>query len=185
MLVGAAFGAFNVCWWGLNFLLVDVLSLVPERPRMVSLDGLTGIGPTIAQCCENVVMAIYMPVAWLFAVLLLRFLLRRQWLAVVVLMVCSIGTWIPGNPNPVLFTPFAIVAFGGFLFVILRFGLLSGIVWGLYMWPATFVIFTLDTSAWYAGRSFFVMLLLAALAGYAFWISLAGRPLLRADVLES
>jgi serine/threonine-protein kinase len=184
ILIGAAFGVFNSCWWGLHRLIAASLSLPPERPPRADLASLSGIGPTIGQYFDHIVFAVYMPVAWLFAVLLLRFLLRRQWIAVLVLTAWAIGTWIPGQPSPLLFIPFAIVAFAGFLFVLLRFGVLSGIFWGLYMWPSSYVIFTLDASAWYAGTSLFTMLLLAAIAGYAFWISLAGRPLVRADVLE-
>ena len=63
-------------------------------------------------------------------------------------------------------------------------GLNRPVFWGIYMWLASSVVLTLDSSAWYAGRSWFTLLLFVALAGYGFWVSLSGRPLLKSEVLE-
>jgi len=41
-----------------------------------------------------------------------------------------------------------------------------------------------DVSVWFAGRSIVGLILLAVLAGFGFWISLAGRPLFARDLLE-
>ncbi len=43
---------------------------------------------------------------------------------------------------------------------------------------------TLDTSAWYFGRSFVVMALMTAIAAYAFWIALAAQPVFDLRLLE-
>ena len=134
---------------------------------------------------QNFALSLYMPVGWLFLLLLLRVLLRRQWLAVTVALLFAVVTALPDSSNPMIFFVFLSVAFGTFLFVLIRFGLLAPVFWGVYMWLPGFVVLTLDTSAWYAGRSWFTLVLFAAIAGYGFWISLAGRPLLRTDVLES
>ena len=42
---------------------------------------------------------------------------------------------------------------------------------------------TTDLSSWYAGRTIIGLLFLVVLAGYGFWISLAGRPLFARDFL--
>jgi hypothetical protein len=125
-----------------------------------------------------------MPVGWLLILLLLRVLLRRQWIAVVAVILFAAGLAVPSAANPMIFFAFMSVAFGAFLFVLLRFGLLAPVFWAVYMWLANSVVLTLDSSAWYAGRSWFTLLLFAALAAYGFWISLAGRPLMKSDVLE-
>jgi hypothetical protein len=44
---------------------------------------------------------------------------------------------------------------------------------------------TLDPSAWYAGRSCAVLLLLAALAVVCFYTSLGGKPLFGTDLFEA
>jgi hypothetical protein len=43
---------------------------------------------------------------------------------------------------------------------------------------------TLDPSIWYFGRSFFTMALMIAVAGYAFFLSLAAQPLFKLAMLE-
>jgi hypothetical protein len=43
---------------------------------------------------------------------------------------------------------------------------------------------TRDLSTWYAGASLSVLLIVVALAGYGFYASLGGRPLLGEELLE-
>jgi len=41
-----------------------------------------------------------------------------------------------------------------------------------------------DYTSWYAGHSLLTLVLRAVLAGYAFHLSLAGRPLFRGDLFD-
>jgi len=184
MLIGAAAGVFNQCWWGVYGLLQVRLSLPAEEPRATSLVALSGIGETIGNYFELFAMSLYMPVGWLLVMLLLRVLLRRQWIALLVITVFAVGTSMPGRANPALSGLFMLVAFSVFMIVVIRIGLLSGMFWAIYMYIASLVPLTLDSAAWFAGRSWFTLLLFAAIAGYGFWISLAGRPLMKSHVLD-
>ena len=184
MLIGAAAGVFIQCWWGFYRLVVGHLSLPVEQPSMASLISLSGTAETIGSYCQLFAMALYIPVGWLFLVLLLRVLLRRQWIAILAIIVFAVGTSIPGTANPMISGMFMLVAFSLFLFVLIRFGLLAAAFWAIYMYIGSLVVLTLDSSAWYAGRSWFTLLFFAATAGYGFWISLAGRPLVKSHVLE-
>jgi serine/threonine-protein kinase len=184
ILIGAAAGVFTQNLWGVHRLLLEFLERPAERPSAASLISLSGTPEAIGSVFQLVAFTLYMPVGWLFMLLLLRVLLRRQWLAVIVVMLFSVGLALPGTTNPLLFGLFLSVAFGTFILVLIRFGLLTPVFWGIYMWLASSVVLTLDSSAWYAGRSWFTLSLFAALAGYGFWISLAGRPLMKSDVLE-
>jgi hypothetical protein len=47
------------------------------------------------------------------------------------------------------------------------------------------VVLTADLSAWYAGRSLVALLFLAAIAGWGFYVSLAGRPLFLGKLLQT
>jgi len=184
ILIGAAAGVFNLCWWGIYRLVVDHFPLPLDRPFAASLLSLSGTGEMIGNYCQLFAMALYIPVGWLFLLLLLRVLLRRQWIAIIAVIVFAVGTATPGSANPMIFGMFMLVAFSLFLFVLIRFGLLAGAFWAVYMWLADLVVLTLHSSAWYAGRSWFTLWLFAAIAGYAFWISLAGRPLVRSQLLD-
>ena len=184
ILIGAAAGVFIHCWWGIYRLVMDHFSLPLNQPGAASLTSLSGTGETIGNYCELFAMSLYFPVGWLFLLLLLRVLLRRQWIAILAIIVFSVGTSIPGNANPMIFGMFMLVGFSVFLFVLIRFGLLAPVFWAMYMYIGSFVVLTLDSSAWYAGRSWFTVMLFAAIAGYGFWISLAGRPLVKSHLLE-
>jgi serine/threonine-protein kinase len=184
ILIGAAAGVFTQCWWGFYRWLLEWLALPAELPRTAALISLSGTADAIGSICQVFAISLYMPVGWLLILLLLRVLFRRQWIAIVVVVLFAAGLAVPSAANPIVFFTFMSVAFGMFLFVLLRFGLLAPVFWGIYMWLASAVVLTLDSSAWYAGRSWFTLLLFAALAAYGFWISLAGRPLMKAHVLE-
>jgi serine/threonine-protein kinase len=184
MLIGAAAGVFTPCWWGFYGLVVAWLGLPAEQPRMASLLSLSGVAETIGNYFQDIALAFYMPVAWLFLVLLLRVLLQRQWLAMSVAVLLVVGTSIPSFANPWLGSVFLAIAFGVFLFVLLRFGLLAAFFWTAYMYLSSFVVLTLNASAWYAGRSWFTILLFAGIAGFGFWTSLAGRPLVTSPAFE-
>jgi serine/threonine-protein kinase len=184
ILIGAAAGVFNQCLWGANRLLLERLSLPAEQPPATSLISLSGTAEAVGNYCQLFAMALYIPVGWLFLLLLMRVLFRRQWIAILAIMLFAVGTAVPSFVNPLISGVFMLAAFSVFLFVLLRFGLLAPVFWAMYMWIARFVALTLDSSAWYAGRSWFTLLLFSALACYGFWISLAGRPILNADLME-
>jgi serine/threonine-protein kinase len=184
ILIGAAAGVFTPCWWGFYDLLIGWLALPAEPPRTASLLSLSGLAETIGNYCQDCSQALYISVGWLFLLLLLRVILRRQWIAVSVAVLFTVGTAVPSFANPVMGTAFLAIAFGVFLFVLLRIGLLSAVAFFVYMYLSAWVVLTLDSSAWYAGRSWFTLLLFAGIAGYGFWTSLAGRPLVKSQVLE-
>jgi serine/threonine-protein kinase len=185
ILIGAAVGVFNQCLWGANRLLLERLSLPAEQPSATSLISLSGTAEAVGNYCQLFAMALYVPVGWLFLLLLLRVLFRRQWIAILAIMLFAVGTALPSFVNPLISGVFMVVAFSAFFFALLRFGLLAPVFWAMYMWIASFVALTLDSSAWYAGRSWFTLLLFSGIACYGFWISLAGRPILNADLMEN
>jgi hypothetical protein len=125
------------------------------------------------------------PVMLTFLFLLLRVLLRRQWAACVAFASLFAGLSALGSPMTPLIGGFAGLGFGLIvLFIIIRLGLLAFMVTIMFSNWDSFVL-TTDFSAWYAGRSLLAVLVFAALAIYAFWISLAGRPLFKDEILNS
>jgi len=78
---------------------------------------------------------------------------------------------------------FGLVVSAVFIFVFLRFGLLAWVFANYFGHCLQFPL-TTDSSAWYAGTSLFVLLVLAALAIYGFRIALVGRPLFSGMRLE-
>ena len=183
ILIGVLAGVVTRSWWSLYHILIGWLSLPGDEPVLGSLGALTGVRQALAMNINSVATALYMPMAWLFLVLLLRVLLRRQWLAVAVAVASVVLSSVAESSNPVLFSLFLTVAFGIFLFILLRVGLLAGVCWVLSMYASADVVLTADMSSWFAGRSLFTLLAVAALAAYGFYTSLAGRPLFRDDIV--
>jgi hypothetical protein len=112
----------------------------------------------------------------------LRAVLRKEWLAAgtfVLIMSVPFGR---GAIVPIAVL-FGVVQAAALIFVFLRFGLLAFVFCNFFTHFLEFPL-TADSSAWYAGTSLFLLLVLAAIAVYGFRIALAGRPLLSGARLD-
>lgn len=78
---------------------------------------------------------------------------------------------------------FGLLKAAALILVFLRYGLLAFVFGNLFAHLLEFPL-TTDSSAWYAGTSLFLLLVLAALAVYGFRIALAGRPMFSGMRLE-
>ena len=117
--------------------------------------------------------------------LVLRVLTRKTWIAV---GLTTIALFFMVNPGEGDQWPFII----GFIliatihwFVFFRFGLLAVIVGTtigelFQNFPLTF-----NLTAWYALPTLLVVALTLGVAGWGFWVSLAGHPLFRDEILEA
>lgn len=120
----------------------------------------------------------------LFLLLLLTIILRNERLAIVAIwLICSAPLYFANSDHPlnILIAP---VGAALILLPLVRYGLLAMIsaqffhhLWILY--PMTF-----NLSAWHAGSFIVTLAVSLALVFYAFYISLAGQPLLRGGFLE-
>jgi serine/threonine-protein kinase len=168
------FGEYAMAWMG----------MASGRPSMSGRRALEGIRQAVAAFLEQVGGSLWIPIAFLFLILLLRVLLRRQWAAVLAFVVILTAATTFGNPGESLLAS-AILSLGFWSLVVIamiRFGLLAVVMWFVFL-AMTDVPPTTDLSAWYAGRALVTFLFLTALACYGAWISLAGRQLFASDPL--
>jgi serine/threonine-protein kinase len=119
---------------------------------------------------------------YLFTLVLLRLLLRRNLLAA--------GVWCVLWAFPGMTEGFVFLWIGGLvrtvlMFLVLTRGGLLALVVTVYFW---FILLeaplTLDTSAWFATRLILLAVVLLGLTVYAFYTSLGGKPLLGRSLLE-
>jgi serine/threonine-protein kinase len=124
----------------------------------------------------------------LFVLFALRLILRKPWLAMLGYVVIFTSAWsfeLPSGCDTaaaccyVLLTALWQVLV---LIALIRFGLLTLVV-ACFVHQLRWVPLTLDFTAWYSTGSLLVMLVAVAIAAYGFWVSLAGRPLLRDELL--
>ena len=128
---------------------------------------------------------------YLFVLFAMRVLLRKQWVAVLAYVVIFAGMFsLPSagwHSGAVLASIVVcnVLILSSWVVVLLRFGLLAFVVSMLVTSRLGNLPITLDFSSWYAGGSLATMLTLVAVAAYGFHTALAGRPLLRDELLEA
>lgn len=182
LLVGALFG--------IGVSLVDQLQNLArvwfdEIPEGGALDRLLGGRYLIAEGFLNgISFALFITLSVFSLLFLLRALTGRQWLAAGIYLLIWVGqAGFLGN-NPAIDAPFALLFHGLSVIAMLRFGLATlavSIFLGGLLYPTPF---TSDFSAWYGGNMLAVLLVVLAIAGYAFHTSLGGQKVFAGRLLE-
>jgi serine/threonine-protein kinase len=176
VLAGIALGVFS----GLLALVHQFLAMrFGASPLLsVSLESLQGVLNTLGAFLAAVPTGVVQGLIMFVLIFVLRSVLRRDWLAAVVLVLLEAVLGALAAPQ----VPFISAAFGAvrtvlFVFVMLRFGLLALIACSFAGVLLILFPLTADFSAWYAGASWFAVASVTAIAAFAFHASLAGRPL--------
>jgi serine/threonine-protein kinase len=115
--------------------------------------------------------------------LLLRILLRRPWLANGAFFLILFVTFTNGFTTDYVDRIISAILVTIILVTMIRFGLLSFVVLAFVVPLFANFPTALDFSTWYAGVGLIGPLVALALAGYGFWIALAGRPIFRDELL--
>ncbi len=155
--------------------------------RLLSMSGLDGLLyvlliASIAATCL-VVMTL------LVELLVLRLITRRTWAAVVGAVLLSSVTYVAylvSEPQvPLAFrVAYFVLPGAATVFLLLRFGLVAALVGNAMHLMLIFAPLTLDPASWYIDRSLIVLGIVAAVVGYGFYTSLAGRPIFRDAIRE-
>jgi serine/threonine-protein kinase len=187
ILIGAAFGVA----FALN---VRMLQWLPGRlglPQVApssdvwGLEALRGLRHAVTATLAihtTSVLTTFMPVM-LF--LVLRLLFRRSWPAVVVVSLVGAVINYPGEGSLAVYAGFLAILLPLFWVMLIRFGLLSAVIWFSMGDLLTQLPMTFDFSAWYAGSCVPALILVFGVTFWAFRTSLAGRPLFRDTLLEA
>jgi hypothetical protein len=179
LVIGMACGAAGVC--------IDLLKLVPmalgwripELPLGNALPYLDGVPSLFARWLDVAIAAVTSALAIALLFLVLRLLLKRPRTALVVgflvlLLILNGGTIISGN----WFDRFNNLAFTLLLtFVLQRFGLLATATTLFVDNIVSGVPLTTDLSAWWSAPMIASLLMLMAVACFAYFAARAGQPL--------
>ena len=173
LLAGALLGVFRANGYAALLLARRALEASPPIPPFEWDQTLRGprfvAGHLVAAPAVCILLSI--TVALLF--FLLRSILRKEWLAAgAFVLIVSL----PLEGGGLLAWGFGLVGAAAFILVFLRFGLLALVFANFFSHFLQFPL-TTDPSAWYAGTSLFLLLVLAAISVYGFRIALAGRPM--------
>ncbi len=166
------------------FLSPQWLGRAPVRPEVGNLSSLIGVPRLLGNTMDVLVHAQFPAMAFLFLFLLLRILLRRQWLAGAVLFALFLALSILTDDNPWITGALVAVSFPLVLFTLTRFGLLAMTVMFYFFGLIGDTPWTSDVTAWHAGPTIFTLVVMVGIVAYGFYLSLAGRPLVSADLFR-
>ncbi len=183
ILVGCATGVGILCADLLATQTAVWLGWPPPRPENGTIGSLVGLRWCRGYLLDVPVHAVLTGMEVLFALLLLRILVRFQWLATGLLAVLLVAQPVFQSDYPSLELIFLGPLVLLLALVLVRFGLLSGIVVLVFLNLSSMVL-THRLPAWYAGGTILSLLASAALAVYAFAISLGGHPLFSRRLFE-
>jgi serine/threonine-protein kinase len=156
----------------------------PPQPAPTLPTSLRGLGASVSLLFLLQPQAAFNPMALLFMLVFLRYLLRNRWLALIVLaaiFVVLLSAELDNNLKVDVPVVLAIVAI--WLTILLRLGLLAMIVTSFVYDVLILFPLTSDPSHWYAGASLLAVATVVVLTLYGFYTARSGRPLFRGVLL--
>jgi hypothetical protein len=153
-------------------------------PGLGNTDYFLGARRALSAILYQIPASISGTLVFFCVIFFLRVILRKQWLAAVGFVLIYTLLQTPGSDYPWLEAPFIIVIYTIAAIVVVRFGLVA-LAAGIFVadllgnLPAT-----TNFSAWYASGPIFALVLVVALAVWAFHTSLAGQPIFKRELLE-
>jgi serine/threonine-protein kinase len=174
VLVGLAFGTFIA-------LLSQALRSLPGRPPdLFGVDALLSSGILLSHIVGRVVNSVLGGLALLLLFLILRLATRRDWIAaplvVVFLISGELAESVQSQDSVWLVLLLSVMAWGAFVVLLLRLGLLAGItaVWTADVLLGPAVIYA--PGSWTGATAYVVVPLLLVMAALAFRRATSGHP---------
>jgi len=164
-------------WWGTAPPALDELG-----PTALELAKLGGLRFAFANLPGIPVASFLFNSAYVLSLLLLRAVLKKDWLAGIAFVV--VWTYLPATGSPFAALLFSTAYSLATLLIFFRIGFLAvyvayAVQGVLMLYPMTF-----DLSRWYAGNTIVAVIVLTSLIVYGFRVALGGRPLWSDDRLE-
>jgi serine/threonine-protein kinase len=184
VLIGATLGvAMGLILGPGRVLLAPLLNLQGPPPHQFDLEAPVNPGLSVAWILSTALDTLIRVLAIVFFLVLVRRVVRKEWIAAVVVGVIFVGQYL-GMPAPAVTLPLAALSTGILVFATVRYGLLAAFVAESCRRIYGYKIYTNDPSNWmfYAGAV--ALILLAALVWWATKTALAGRPLFGGLALE-
>ena len=178
LLIGGLFGLIHGSCIPLGLLVTRWFGF--EAPPIITINVLTLASTRrllAVFLSSHVVSSVFVGFAFLFFLLLLYIILRKEWLAALALFLIALGIEVSAFAfgGPRLFWVGSILIAATLTILISRFGLLATMVAQLFFFLSIAYPLTTDFSAWYATSTIFALVIALGVAIYGFYISLGGR----------
>lgn len=192
ILIGAALGLGLTLTYYFWTLAPGWLGRPPAAPGRIDITTLLGFRRFISQFANTSLTGLLQALGFLFLLLLLTIVLRKQWLAVAVgwLLLTAPFFFIgydartDSSFDVLIHLFFAGLSATIIITALVRFGLLTAAFLIFFSQMTWFLPITSDFTVWYAWSTVFVLFLLTALAVYGFILSLGGQKLSVSRLLQ-
>ncbi|HVR95981.1 MAG TPA: serine/threonine-protein kinase [Thermoanaerobaculia bacterium] len=187
LVIGSAAGALSALLRRLGIWIPAMLGGAPALPvwNSWSLEPLRGTAPalvTLAAVHTLALLEIFFPVT---SILIFRLLLRRTSAALIAAGLVGTVLFYPDSGSIAGYLATSLLMFGIAWLVLFRAGLLAFAAMFTFYRLIDTIPLTPHPAAWFLGTTLISLAFLVAPALYGFWISRAGRPLFRDEVLEA
>lgn len=187
LLIGALFGVGWMCWDVLRYQVPLWLGHLPGVPSVpVNGQWLLGAGSSFLPFLPDKIMfSLWFGLVFLFVILMLSLILRRDWLAFAIGWAgVALATLLTARDPSAIGMIFAAIGLAIFIiFPLWRYGLLTVVMISFFSALGDRPI-TTNFTAWYATGFVMYLALLAAVAVYGFYTSLAGQKPFGGKFLE-
>ena len=183
VLIGMTYGVLLGVFEYSDNTLLPLFGGLPPQPGTPSMESLLGIRQTLGSLFAYTWIFVLYSLAIFFVLFLLRLLVRKDWIAALLVVFLGAITNTGGDYFWVTFAFSAMIWLSIYL-ILRRFGLLALVV-GLVVQNmlVTFPM-TMHLSRWYASGAIAGMLVIVGVAFFALQSALAGQPLFSARVLD-
>ena len=182
--IGVAYGVLMAMFETCDNFLLPALGEAPPEPGGLQASSLLGVRYAIASLLLYILVYVLYALVIFFLLFALRLVVKRDWLAAIVVALVGAGTN-SGGEYPAVTYLFLGIIWLSILFMLRRFGVLALVV-GLVV-QNVLVVFptTSHLSRWYANAGLTGIVVILALTIYGFKTGLGGKPLFKAAVLDA
>ena len=183
VLIGMTYGVLLGVFESVDNVVLPLLGRLPPQPGAPSMESLLGVRFTLGSVFAYTWVYVLYSLGIFFLFFLLRLLVRKDWIAAIVIVFLGAITNTGGDYFWMTFLASAVIWLSIYL-VLRRFGLLALVV-GLVVQNmlVTFPM-TSHLSRWYASGAIAGIMTIIAIAFFAAHSALAGQPLFSTKVLD-
>jgi len=183
LLIGTCYGVLLTIVEMSDNVLLPVLGKLPPPPGGIDAHALQGVRLALGALLFFILAFLLYSLLIFFLLFLLRLLLKRDWIAAIILVLIAAGTNSPGE-YPVLNYLLLGIIWISIVVILKKVGLLA-LITGLVV-QNVLVVFPMTShlSRWYANAGLTGIIVIAVLLAYGFYTARAGRPLFTAAALD-
>ena len=183
ILIGMTYGVLLGVFESTDNVLLPLFGGLPPQPGIPSMESLLGVRLTLSSVFAYTWVWVLGSLGIFFLLFLLRLLVKKDWIAAIVIVFLGAITNTGGDYFWMTFLASAVIWLSIYL-VLRRFGLLALVVGLVVQNMLVTLPMTTHLSRWYASGAIAGMLVIVAVAFFALQNALAGQPLFSARVLD-